>query len=161
MRKLWRNLPIASETSVLAAAKTGQVLVRTFRDPSRAESSVISGNEVGYVRRSEISSVRSQNCWRYTGHDLLLHGALGRLNAEMAATTPSGSTIVNARPRGDQAGIERWRRSPVVRSARGQMAERPRSLSTFMPRPMDPQFLDRVIAIMRDFARLHDGNVLP
>jgi hypothetical protein len=36
----------------LAAEKTGQVLVRTGPHPGRTESPVISGKEVGYVRRS-------------------------------------------------------------------------------------------------------------
>jgi hypothetical protein len=34
VRKPPSNLPIASETSALASAKTGQVLVRTSRHPS-------------------------------------------------------------------------------------------------------------------------------
>jgi hypothetical protein len=55
VRKPSRNLPVASKTSVLAAEKTGQVLVRTSPHPGRAESPVISGKEVGYVRRSELT----------------------------------------------------------------------------------------------------------
>jgi hypothetical protein len=52
VRKPSGNLPVASKTSVLAAEKTGQVLVRTGPHPGRTESPVISGKEVGYVRRS-------------------------------------------------------------------------------------------------------------
>jgi hypothetical protein len=46
---------VVSKASVVAAKKTGQVLVRTLRDPRGAESSVISGKKVGYVRSSEIT----------------------------------------------------------------------------------------------------------
>jgi hypothetical protein len=35
------------------AQKTGQVLVRTLHHPRRAETPVLSGEEVGYVRSSE------------------------------------------------------------------------------------------------------------
>jgi hypothetical protein len=58
VRKPSRNLPVASKTSVLAAEKTGQVLVRTGPHPGRTESPVISGKEVGYVRRSEFTLAR-------------------------------------------------------------------------------------------------------
>ena len=58
MRKPSRNLPVASKTSVLAAEKTGQVLVRTSPHPGHTESPVISGKKVGYVRRSEAQAPR-------------------------------------------------------------------------------------------------------
>jgi hypothetical protein len=54
VRKPWRKFPVASKASVVAAKKTGQVLVRTLRDPWRAESSVISAKKAGYVRSSEL-----------------------------------------------------------------------------------------------------------
>jgi len=38
--------------------KTGQVLVRTLRDPRDPESSVISGKKVGYVRSCELTDVQ-------------------------------------------------------------------------------------------------------
>jgi hypothetical protein len=38
------------------AQKTGQVLVRTLRDPRRAESPVISGKKEGYVRSCELKT---------------------------------------------------------------------------------------------------------
>jgi hypothetical protein len=57
VRKPSRNLPVASKTSALAAEKTGQVLVRTGPHPGRTESPVISGKEVGYVRRSEFTAM--------------------------------------------------------------------------------------------------------
>jgi len=39
------------------AQKTGQVLVRTLRDPRRAESPVISGKKEGYVRSCELIEI--------------------------------------------------------------------------------------------------------
>jgi hypothetical protein len=55
MRKPSRKFPVTSKTSVVAAKKTGQVLVRSLRDRRRAQSSVISGKKAGYVRSCEIS----------------------------------------------------------------------------------------------------------
>jgi hypothetical protein len=67
VRKPSRNLPVASKTSVWAAEKTGQVLVRTGPHPGRTESPVISGKEVGYVRRSEVSAMIALICFGRAG----------------------------------------------------------------------------------------------
>jgi hypothetical protein len=53
---LERSGPI--ESNRVAAEKTGQVLVRTSAAPGRAESPVISGEEGGYVRSSEVIPVK-------------------------------------------------------------------------------------------------------
>src|ERR1700756_2557925 len=53
--KPWRKFLVASKASVVAAKKTGQILVRTLGDPRGAESSLISGKKVGYVRSSELT----------------------------------------------------------------------------------------------------------
>jgi hypothetical protein len=53
---LERSGPI--ESNRVAAEKTGQVLVRTSAPPGRAESPVMSGEEGGYVRSSEVIPVK-------------------------------------------------------------------------------------------------------
>ncbi|MFZ2142262.1 MAG: hypothetical protein WAV78_35895, partial [Xanthobacteraceae bacterium] len=137
MRKPSRNLPVASKTSVLAAEKTGQVLVRTSPHPGHTESPVISGKKVGYVRRSE----HSRSCL----HDShLLSGLSWRSNEHNTGTEEwEGPEFLARRSRGAQAYLPK--------SARRRPADSTKLSGGTAMEPVPP--LDVLMVAERQFRR--------